>query len=86
MMVVAEPPLEPGAVMAGFHETFRRLGLNTELLLQMAAQTWAIAEVLVARGLVGLDELEDRRRSLEERLRSTAGADHVVQLAAEVDK
>ncbi|MEU6155120.1 YkgJ family cysteine cluster protein [Actinosynnema sp. NPDC047251] len=86
MMAAPEPVLEPAAVLSGFHETFRRMGLNTELTIQLAAQVFALVEVLIARGVIGLDELTRRQRALEERLRADSDADNVVQLADESDK
>ncbi|MEJ2853701.1 MULTISPECIES: YkgJ family cysteine cluster protein [unclassified Saccharothrix] len=85
-MPMMEPELEPAAVLSGFHETFRRLGLNTELTVQLAAQVFALAEVLIARGVVGLDEVNRRQRALEGRLRADSDADNAVQLSEEADK
>lgn len=86
MMLPSEPALEPSAVLAGFQETFRRLGLNTELVLQVAAQTYALAEVLVAHGVIASEELDQCRQTLEDHLRETSDVDNVVQLAREPDK
>jgi Fe-S-cluster containining protein len=81
------PPIEPETVLGGFHETYRRIGVTAERTCQTAAQSFAIAELLVAKGVVGLDELDQRRRAVEERIRTTmAEAGVVVELADEVDK
>jgi Fe-S-cluster containining protein len=81
------PVLEPSSVLVGFHETYRRLGVSAESAFQAAAHAFAITELLIAKGLIGVEELGDRQRKVEERLRANlAEAGMMVQLADEPDK
>ena len=55
-------------VVLGFHEAHRRVGAATARLFDTAAHAYALEELLVAKGLVGVDELEHSRRDVRERL------------------
>lgn len=77
----------PGTVLSGFHETYRRVGITAERLCQTAAQSYALADLLIAKGVIGTDELDQRRRAVEERVRATIlEAGVLVELADEADK
>lgn len=51
-----------------FHSAYRRSGASANKLFEAAASAYAVAELLIARGLIGLEELDERRRLVEERL------------------
>lgn len=81
------PPLDPATVLVGFHETYRRLGASAQSSYQAAAHAFAVAEVLIAKGIVGVDELDEKRRDVENRLQvGLENAGLMVELADEPDK
>jgi len=51
-----------------FYSAYRRSGASTHKLFEAAASSYAVAELLIARGIIGLEELDERRRMVEERL------------------
>lgn len=61
-------------VLAGFRTAHHRTGVNLLRTLEATASVVALTEVLVAKGIIGLDEVDRARRAAEERL-NTAFAD-----------
>jgi Fe-S-cluster containining protein len=51
-----------------FHETHRRIGANTAKLYEAAAYALGVADLLVAKGLAGVEEVEQFKRAAEQRL------------------
>jgi Fe-S-cluster containining protein len=71
----------------GFHEAYRRIAVTTQQATEASAQTYALAELLIAKGVLGMDELDRARRAVEERLAvAVQEAGMGVQLADEPDK
>lgn len=72
-------------VLDGFHSVYERWGTTTAKGFEAAAHAFAVAELLIAKGIVGLEELDQRRRAAEDRLQqSYERAGLTVQLATEV--
>lgn len=57
-----------GQVTAGIQELYRRIGYNASRTHLAAAQVAALAELLVARGVLSADELERLRLDAESRI------------------
>lgn len=71
-------------VTAAFHEVYRRLGVEITDVQEAATLLYALTEVMVGKGMVGLDELEHAKRSVRERLEGhTQQAGMTVQLSAD---
>lgn len=51
-----------------FHEAYRRIGLTAGDVRDASAMVYGLAELLVRNGVVGLDELERTRQTVEERM------------------
>ena len=45
-------------VLTGFHSTYQRVGQGADKAKEAATYSFALAELLVRRGVVGVDELE----------------------------
>jgi hypothetical protein len=58
-------------IALGFHEAHRRVSAATTQLFQTVAQARALAEVLVAKGLVEIEELERSQQTVEQDLAET---------------
>ena len=72
-------------VLDGFNSLYERWGTTTAKGFEAAAHAFAVAELLIAKGIVGLEELDQRRRAAEDRLQqSYERAGLTVQLATEV--
>jgi Fe-S-cluster containining protein len=77
----------PVNAASGFHEAYRRIGVTVEQSTETTAQTYALAELLVTKGVIGMDELDRARRGVQNRLTKAAeDAGMGVQLADEPDK
>lgn len=77
----------PVNAASGFHEAYRRIGVTVQQSTETTAQTYALAELLIAKGVIGMDELDRARRGVENRLtKSAEDAGMGVQLADEPDK
>ena len=84
---VIEPDVPTAGMMAGFHEVYRRIGISAERLCQTSAEAYALTELLVSKGIIGIDELGDRRGPVLERMREATGSAGVtVELAPGPDK
>ncbi|HET9444250.1 MAG TPA: YkgJ family cysteine cluster protein [Acidimicrobiales bacterium] len=59
---------------AAMHEVYRRVGATTGAVYEAAAQAFAVAELLVTKGLVGIEELDRARRGAERRLAASYDA------------
>lgn len=55
-------------VFMGFHETYRRIGESSTTSIESYANSVALAELLISKGIVGMDELDRRRREVERRM------------------
>ena len=57
----------PGEIFSAFHAAYRRIGVTAAMVVEAAGQVTALAELLVAKGLLGLDEIDRARRPVEAR-------------------
>ena len=67
----AEPARPTQEILLAFHEAHRRMDATKTQLFEAAAQAFAVAELLVAKGVLGADELDAVRHSVEDRLGET---------------
>jgi len=65
----------------GFHAAHRRIGEASVGMLEASANIYALAEVLIRKGLIGLDELERARGAVATRLEERARESLSVQVA-----
>jgi hypothetical protein len=68
----APPPaqlFDANELLHGFHVAHNRIGASANRMVQAAANTYALAELLVRKGVIGVDELDATRRTVEGRLR-----------------
>lgn len=78
-------PFESGEVLDGFRSAYERLGYSAAQGFEAAAHVLAVAELLIAKGVIGLDELDQRRRAIKDRLqRAYVEAGPTVQVSTEV--
>ena len=75
--------LDTAELQRGFHEAHRRIGASASSSVNAAANAYALAELLVKKGLIGLDELEASRRAIESRLQERMQDTMTVKLAAD---
>ncbi len=64
----ARGTLASSEVTAAFHEAYRRLGVQVTEVQEAATLLYALTEVMVDKGVVGLDELEHAKRPVRDRL------------------
>lgn len=60
-------------VLAGFRTAHHRTGVNLLRTLEATANVVALSEVLISKGIIGLDELDRARRAAEDRLSKAYG-------------
>lgn len=71
-------------VTAAFHEAYRRLGVEVTEVQEASTLLYALTEVMVGKGMVGIDELEHAKRSVRDRLDThIQQAGMTVQLSAD---
>jgi Fe-S-cluster containining protein len=63
-----EPDLGAAELLAGFHDLLRRTGITASSALDASALVYALADVLVGKGVLSLDELDRARKDVESRL------------------
>lgn len=72
-------------VAAAFHTAYRCIGVTAALVVEVAGQVTALAELLVAKGVLGLDEVDRARRPVEarqlDRLRDEGVTVHIAKSA-----
>lgn len=59
-----------GELLDAFRSTYERIGQATGRAKDAATYAFALAELLISRGVIGVDELENARRKVDERLNS----------------
>ncbi|GAC1368695.1 MAG: hypothetical protein NVSMB32_13710 [Actinomycetota bacterium] len=80
-MPAAQPPEQPadhpGAtseerleIALAIHEAHRRISANSLELLQASSNALGLGELLIRKGMIGLDELDRSRRAVEDRLQA----------------
>ena len=66
-----DEPRPSQEILLAFHEAHRRMDATKTQLFEASAQAFAVAELLVSKGLLAADELEATRRTVENRLDQT---------------
>lgn len=61
--------IEIGEVLEGFLYSYRQLDVNTLKVFEASAHLYSLIELLVAKGIVGIEELDERKKAVEKRLR-----------------
>jgi Fe-S-cluster containining protein len=80
--------LEMEEVLQGFLYSYRQLDTNALKVYEASAHLYSLIELLVAKGVIGVEELDQRKKAVEKRLRDSfkeAGIGVRVQ-RTEVDK
>jgi Fe-S-cluster containining protein len=67
-LVTIQPSVRRQEVAGGLLYCHSRLNANTSKLLESASFLYALVELLTEKGVVGLEELEDKKRDVAERL------------------
>jgi Fe-S-cluster containining protein len=55
-------------ILEGFLYSYRQLDTNATKLYEASANIYSLIELLVAKGIVGIDELDQRKKAVEKRL------------------
>lgn len=55
-------------LLTGFHSTYQRVGQAADKAKEAATYSFALAELLVRKGVLGVDELEASRRTIDQRM------------------
>lgn len=86
-MTPEQPAIGPDELLLGMHEAHRRVGAATARTFDLSTRVYALAELLVRKGVIGLDELDRVRDEVEERMDKTYADERLdVQLAPDPDK
>ena len=75
-------------ILEGFLYSYRQLDTNALKVYEASAHLYSLIELLVAKGIIGIDELDQRKKAVEKRLKDSfkeAGIGVRVQ-GSEVDK
>jgi hypothetical protein len=69
----------------GFRTAIDRVGSASQRLMETASHAFALAELLVSKGIIGMDELSHRQHQVQERLQSAYRESGLtVQISSEV--
>lgn len=60
--------LEAEEILQGFLYSYRQLDVNALKVFEASANLYALVELLIAKGVIGIEELDQRRRGVENRL------------------
>lgn len=63
--------IETEEILEGFLYSYRQLDTNATKLYEASAHLYSLIELLVAKGLVGVEELDQRKKTVEKRLRDS---------------
>ena len=80
--------IEMEEILEGFLYSYRQLDTSALKVYEASAHLYSLIELLVAKGIIGVEELDQRKKAVEERLRNSfneAGIGVRVQ-RAEFDK
>jgi Fe-S-cluster containining protein len=80
--------LETQEILEGFLYSYRQLDTNALKVYEASAHLYSLIELLVAKGIIGVEELDQRKKAVEKRLQDSfkeAGIGVRVQ-RSEVDK
>lgn len=76
------PELGAADLLLGFHEAHRRVGASAARLQEASANVIALAELLIGKGVIGLEELDRQRHAVEARLDAAYARDRLqIELA-----
>jgi Fe-S-cluster containining protein len=76
-----DQPLGTEELLQGFHAAHRRIGETAAGAVEASTNVFALAELLIKKGVIGLDELESVRRVVGPRIEERAKESLAVQLA-----
>jgi hypothetical protein len=80
--------LEAQEILEGFLYSYRQLDTNALKVYEASAHLYSLIELLVAKGIIGVEELDQRKKAVEKRLQDSfkeAGIGVRVQ-RSEIDK
>ncbi len=83
-----EYPIETEEILRGFMYSYRQLDAHASRVYEASAHLYSLIELLVAKGVIGIEELDQRKRLVEKRLKdSFKEADIGVKIEdSEIDK
>ena len=62
--------IETKEILDGFLYSYRQLDTSAVKLFEASAQLYSLIELLVAKGVIGIEELDERKKLVEKRLSS----------------
>jgi hypothetical protein len=60
--------IDTDEILDGFLYSYRQLDTNATKLYEASANLYSLIELLVAKGIIGIDELDQRKKAVENRL------------------
>jgi Fe-S-cluster containining protein len=60
--------IETEEILEGFLYSYRQLDTNALKVYEASAHLYSLIELLVAKGIIGVDELDERKKAVEKRL------------------
>ena len=60
--------LETHEILQGFLYSYRQLDTNALKVYEASAHLYSLIELLVAKGIIGVEELDQRKKAVEKRL------------------
>jgi Fe-S-cluster containining protein len=60
--------IETEEILDGFLYSYRQLDTNATKLYEASAHLYSLIELLVAKGIIGIEELDQRKKAVEKRL------------------
>lgn len=67
-MGVEEREVEAREILDGFLYAYRQMDMSAVKLFDASAHVYALVELLISKGIIGIDELDERKRAVEKRL------------------
>ena len=63
--------IETEEILEGFLYSYRQLDTNAAKVYEASANLYSLIELLVAKGIIGVDELDQRKKAVEKRLKES---------------
>jgi Fe-S-cluster containining protein len=63
--------IETEEILEGFLYSYRQLDTNATKVYEASAHLYSLIELLVAKGIIGIEELDQRKKAVEKRLRDS---------------
>lgn len=63
--------IETEEILEGFLYSYRQLDTNATKVYEASANLYSLIELLVAKGIIGVDELDQRKKAVEKRLKDS---------------